>query len=104
MAKIDKLPGQAIIDGFKGVIDYYVHNGVACVRKWPNSPGHLRAPAVMAGWLPFTAANQLWATLSKAVKDAYNDMAVSTNLTGKDIFVKTYINKKSLELNIFSEP
>jgi len=98
MAKIDKLPGLEVISGFKGSVDFYEYMGIAVARKWPRSPGHNRAPAVQAQWAAFTQANQLWASLSIAVKAAYNQMAVSTNLTGKDIFVKSYISKHSLDI------
>jgi len=98
MAKLKKLPGINIINGFKGVIDFYVWMGIACVRKWPRSPGHFRAPAVEAQWPAFTWAASNWKNLSLEVKDAYNQMAVSTNLTGKDLFIKGYISKVFLDL------
>lgn len=69
------------------------------MRKWPRSPGHNRAPAVQAQWTPFTTAVRLWPTLSLEVKEAYNQMAVTTNLTGRDIFIKSYINKDHLILD-----
>ncbi|GAI98357.1 unnamed protein product, partial [marine sediment metagenome] len=58
MAKLKVLPHQAIIDGLKGKVDFYLHRGIPCARKWPKSPGHLRAPAVMAQWQTFTDAAQ----------------------------------------------
>ncbi|GAI21985.1 unnamed protein product, partial [marine sediment metagenome] len=48
MAVITKMPGMAIVNGFKGTLDFYVHCGTNCVRKWPRSPGHSRAPEVEA--------------------------------------------------------
>ncbi len=91
MAIIAKLPGQAIIDGFKGTLDYYVYMGLNCVRSWPRSPGHERSPAVQAQWPAFTWAATNWKNLSSEVKEAYNLMASGTPLTGKDIFVKSYL-------------
>ena len=92
------MPGQAIINGFKGTLDYYVWMGIACVRSWPRSPGHDRAPAVEAQWPAFTYAAKTWAKLSLEVKQAYNQMAVSTNLTGKDLFVKSFITAQGIIL------
>lgn len=98
MAKITKLPGQDIIDGFKGVLDFYVYMGIPCVRSWPKSPGHDRAPAVQAQWLAFSWAAKNWANLSLEVKGTYNQLAVGTNMTGKDIFTKGFINGSTLYL------
>ena len=98
MAKIGKLPGAAVISGFKGVIDFYVWKGIACVRQWPSSPGHWRAPAVMAQWSAFTQATRLWQLLSPEVQDAYKRMAAGTHLTGRDIQVKSYLSPLTIHL------
>lgn len=91
MAVITKMPSKAIISGFKGTLDFYVHMGQACVRSWPRSPGRNRAPAVQARWAAFAWAATNWKNLSLEVQEAYNQMAVSTYMTGKDIFMKTFI-------------
>ncbi|GAG55069.1 unnamed protein product [marine sediment metagenome] len=96
MAKIAALPAMSVISGFKGVIDYYMWKGIACVRKWPRSPGHLRAPAVEAQWPAFTEASKIWVTLSPEVQDAYNRMAAGTHMSGRDIQVKTYLSNFSI--------
>ena len=96
MAKIGKLPGTAVIKGFKGVLDYYVWKGIACVRSWPRSPGHKRAPAVEAQWSAFSEATKLWQLLSPEVQDAYNQMAAGTHMSGRDIQVKTYLTNLSI--------
>ena len=98
MAKITKMPGMEVVDGFKGVIDYYVHCGQACVRSWPTSPGHGRAPAVEAQWPAWTVASRLWALLSQDVRDAFNQMAAGTNLSGRDIQVKSYISRAHIRI------
>lgn len=98
MAKITKLPGLAIINGYKGTLDYYVWMGINCVRSWPRSPGHHRAPAVEAAWVAFSWAASNWKELALPVKEAYNQMAQGTNLTGKDLFIKNFITAQFLEL------
>ena len=98
MAKIANLPGLEVINGFKGVIDFYVHDGQPCARKWPASPGHHRAPAVQATWPAFAWAASNWNSLSPAVQEAYRQMAVSTNMTARDIFTKSFINGTALIL------
>lgn len=92
MAKLTSLPSLDIIDGMKGTIDYYLHDGVACARSWPRSPGHDRAPAVMEQWAPFTWAASNWAPLPPNLKTAFNRMASGIPMTGKDIFIKSYLS------------
>jgi len=84
--------GQKVIDGFKGVIDFYYWMGIPCARAWPKSPGKNRNPNVQAQWPIFQTAAQLWRDISPAVREAYNDMAKPTNLTGKDMFFRGYIS------------
>ncbi|MBA7524592.1 hypothetical protein ES705_16733 [subsurface metagenome] len=96
MAKLTNLPALEIIAGYKGTIDFYVHDGIACARSWPRSPGHDRAPAVQAQWPAWTIASRLWALTDTATKDAFNAMAAGTNLTGRDIQVKSYITSEHL--------
>lgn len=98
MAKITKMPSLAIIDGFKGTLDFYVHDGQPCVRRWPRSPGHVRTPAVMAQWQPFEWASQNWNSVSAVVQDAYKRMAAGTHLNGRDLFVKCYLSPVIIRL------
>lgn len=92
MVKLASLPEAAIIDGFKGTIDFYVHDGVPCARRWPRSPSAPRAPAVQAYMQIFKDGVALWPTLSPAVQQAYNDMAVGTKMTARDLFMTGYIS------------
>jgi len=91
LAKIKALPGQKTIDGLKGKLDFYIHNGQPVVRMWPRSPGKERSPAVEAQWPSFSYAAQLWSQLSKPVQDAYNLMAISSGLSGRDLQVRSYL-------------
>lgn len=92
MAIITSMPQEAIISGFKGVLDYYYYMGLACVRRWPRSPGHLRTPAVMSTWSAFAEASRLWNTLSIPIRDAYETMASDTGLSGRDMFQRCYLS------------
>ncbi len=96
MAKIAKMPNLAIIDGFKGVVDFYVHDGQACARKWPRRASYPRSPAELATRIPFTWAAKNWKYLPAEIQDAFNRMAQGTNLTGRDTFLKSYINGASI--------
>lgn len=87
-----------IISGFKGLLDFYVWKGIACVRAWPRSPGPRRAPAVEAQWAAFTWAVKGWNLLSPEIQEAYRLTASGTNLTGRDLFVKSFITPQYLVL------
>lgn len=91
MAVITSMPNEAIISGFKGVIDFYYNMGLACVRRWPRSPGHRRAPAVESTWAAFADASRLWGQLSPTVQRSYEEMATGTGLTGRDMFQRSYL-------------
>jgi len=101
MAKLTALPHQAIIDGFRDKVDFYQWHptcdpetrgaGIAVARKWPRSPGHLRAAAVMAQWPAFTYAAQTWSTLSDEVQAEFRRMASGTGLSGRDLYTRAYL-------------
>ena len=92
MAKLIVLPEEAIISGFKGVVDYYVHDRQPCARKWPRSSGKRRSPAVEAQWLPFAWAAANWNALSPEVQEAYVATAQEMTLSGRDLFTKAFIS------------
>lgn len=98
MAKIKKLPGQAIIDGFKGTLDFYVYMGINCVRKWPRSPGHNRAPAVQTQWPAFAFAGSYYANLPAAIREAYAAMVKGSPYTGRDLFTSGYITRTTVRI------
>lgn len=92
MAILKHMVALKVINGFRGVIDFYYHDGVPIARTWPRSPGKLRSPEVMAQWPVFTTAARLWDALSDEVRLAYEDMAAVTKITAKDMFFRGYIS------------
>jgi len=102
MAKLKVLPHQDIIDGFRGKIDFYVYHpscvpelrgpGIPVARKWPRSPGHLRAQAVMDQWADFAYAASAWNLLSDEIQEAYRALAVGSGLSGRDLFSRSYLS------------
>lgn len=92
MAKIRALPATAIISGFKGVIDYYVHRGIPCVRSWPRSPGKKRSAAVEAQWPTFAYSTHFWNYLPPEIQAAYNSMAMRGGLNGRDLAARAYLS------------
>lgn len=98
MAKISEMPNQEIIDGFKGTLDYYYWMGIPCVRKWPTIPPYPRSPAEIATQTAFTWAASNWKNLTQPVQEAFNYMARNTPLTGKDIFIKSYLSTSHISI------
>jgi hypothetical protein len=94
VAKIGALPSKAIISGFYGVIDYYVRDGQAIVRKWPRRHAPVSAPLQMAQWPIFAASTRLWTALSAEQQQLYNEMASGSTLSGRDLASKLYLNAK----------
>lgn len=85
------MPNQAIIDGFKGKIDYYLYMGIPCARKWPVWRPRKPHPLEKAGQDDFAAINKAAPFLPVEFIDAYKDMAVSTPFTWKDLLVRSYM-------------
>lgn len=83
---------RKVIDGFRGVIDFYFYMGIPCARSWPKSPGKSRNANVIRQWPVFTTAAKLWREISPEIRQAYEDMAAVTNLTSKDMFFRGYIS------------
>ena len=92
MAKLLIMPEQDIIDGFRGIVDFYVWKGIPCARAWPKSPGKVRSEAVMAQWPLFAYAAREWNNLTQAVRDAYSHLATNSGLSNKDMFTRAYIS------------
>jgi hypothetical protein len=96
MAKLNALPAQNIISGFKGTLDFYQWLGIKVCRAWPRLQKETRSPAVVAQWRPFAEASTLWNTLSPEVQAAYETMASGSTMTGRDMSIKMYLNAKSI--------
>lgn len=91
MAIIKEMIAEKVISGFRGTLDFYYYMGLACVRRWPRSPGRRRTPAVQAWWAPFTYAVHEWNNLSPEVRRTYEEMCTGSGLNGKDLFQRSYM-------------
>lgn len=91
MATLKKMPPQAIIDGFKGTIDFYYWRGIPCVRKWPVWHPRTPTPVEATNQHSFAYCNKAWKDLPANIKTRWNEMAGGTGLTGKDHYVRAYM-------------
>lgn len=103
MAKIAQMPSQAIIDSFRGYLDFYKWCDLNIVRKWPRAPGRSRAPAVVAAQVPFAYVNQQASELPGYVIDTWKAMAQSGGLTWKDWMNRAYISGTFLPKDYYEE-
>lgn len=97
MAIISVLPAQHIIDGYRGVLDFYVlcRGGAAktvCVRKWPVTPKTSLSKGTVAAQKPFAIAAAAIPKVSQDMKDIYSEMAGGTSYTWKDVAMTLYLN------------
>lgn len=91
MVVLKSFVGRKIIDGFKGKLDFYIHDGVQCVRSWPRSQGKSQTPTSIAQWPMFTYASQSWMEISPFVREAYFAICAECGLHAKDWFMRGYI-------------
>lgn len=92
MAKAAALPAKGFISGFKGILDFYLHDGVVCIRRWPRSPGKRRSPEVEAQWPVFTRATKFWSTLTPEIQDSYRMLSSGTGLSARDMAMRAYMS------------
>ncbi|MBA7575217.1 hypothetical protein ES708_17038 [subsurface metagenome] len=92
MAKLTSMPSLEIIDGFKGVVDFYEYLGIPVARRWPRSPDQPRSLAVQAQWPLFAEVQHGWKPLTAEIKEAYAAMAEGTDYTSRDMFTVSVIS------------
>ena len=92
MAVLTKLPSMAVVDSLKGSLDFYYWKGIPVCRMWPHWPKRTATPLEKRNQNAFGYATKMWKYLPPYIQDQYKDMAISTPVTGRDIFMRAYIN------------
>lgn len=92
MARLDKLPAQHIIDGFKGVVDFYEYKGIPCARMWPTWRPRKPTAIEKVAQDRFRYINQLTPQIQPIIRSAYQEMARRYYLTWKDWIVRGYLS------------
>ena len=85
------MPEQAIVDEYKGLIDFYYWNGIPCARKWPVHKPRIPTERERAAQIAFTEAAQMWKQLDPFIKAQYKQMAVGVKASARDIFTRGYL-------------
>lgn len=92
MAVLKQQFTQAQVDTLSGAIDFYYWKGLPVARKWPHWPARVPYPAEKATQERFGYCMRMWAFLPSYLQAQYRNMAVSTGVTGRDIFARAYLN------------
>lgn len=79
------MPAQAVIDGYKGIIDFYLWKGIPCVRSWPRKPKMPRSPAVQASAAIFGALATAFSDTPPNIRARASELAVGTAWTWRDV-------------------
>ena len=85
------MPSQAIIDEFKGYVDFYLWRGIPCARAWPRWPPREPHPAEKANQDEFAYIIHLYNTVSPEILEAYRLAASGTQYTRRDLFIKAFL-------------
>ncbi len=93
MARLDRLPETAIIDGFRGVLDFYVDNGVPVVRSWPKKgrPGADTGSIAYQG--RFARVNRWKPLITDPLKVAFDRYRTGGDFLWGDVMVSSYFGK-----------
>lgn len=89
MARLDEMPHESIVAGFRGIFDFYYWKGVPCVRSWPKP---IRKTKLwQATRMNLITANRAWREMPQVDRQAYRFMALYAPLTPRDCFFKTFM-------------
>jgi len=92
VAKLDVMPAQDLIDGFRGVLDFYRWCDLVIVRHWPRYTRRPPSPQMKAAQDRFAYVNYVASTLPAAVVDTWKWMASAGGLTWKDWLNRCYLS------------
>ena len=93
MARLDRLPATAVIDGFKGTLDFYAYKGIPVVRRWPRTSTSGSNPASAAIHAPFARAAQLKPLISDPVKVALDRYRMGGRFIWPDVHVAAFFGR-----------
>lgn len=93
MAKISHMPALGVIQGLRGVLDFYYWKGIVCVRSWPRISYANRTPASLASAQLFGQISRGYALLPGNLKDLYAQNAQGSPRTGRDVYMSATLGR-----------
>jgi hypothetical protein len=100
MAKLSALPEEAIINGFKGSVDFYVCRTIPCARAWPRARTVPFTPQEKANWPIFAIATRIWPLLDSETRESLERMTPAASLSARDLATKLYLNGTTIITNV----
>lgn len=91
MAVLSKMPNQAVITGFYGVVDFYLWKGIPCARMWPVWDPRDPHPLEKANQDDFAYIAREAKNLPEYMIQQYRDQAAGTTLTWRDLAIQAYM-------------
>lgn len=92
MARLIALPGQAIISGLKGKVDFYLWKGIPCARKWPIWPDRKPYPLEKIAQDTFAYSVKSWPAQPEFLRSQFQRMAAGTPFSPRDLFMRSYLS------------
>jgi len=93
MVKLDRLPTKSVIKGLAGVLDFYVINGQAIVRRWPKKytgPSTPKATCNQRRFRDFQKGQKYW---NRPTKKLCQHAAVRSGWRWNDYAYKCYMGR-----------
>lgn len=91
MAVLASMPSRAVIDGLRGVLDFYQWCDLVICRSWPRMRITERAPAVVSAQDRFSYIMQVSQDLPANVVESWHYLADQSNLTWRDWLLRAYL-------------
>lgn len=86
MPRLKNLPSLDVIHGYRGVLDFYLWRGLACVRKWPVNPKSHHSEATKAAAATFGDVSKAWSLIGGEILAAYQENAKDQPRSSRDVF------------------
>jgi len=91
MPRLKNLPSLDIINGFRGIVDFYLWKGLPVARLWPRNPKSHHSPATIAAAAVFGVILKNYHLLGGTLLDAFEADAADQTRTGRDIYVSAML-------------
>jgi hypothetical protein len=92
MAKLNTMPGQVIVDGLAGTVDFYLWRGIPVARKWPRCTAIPRTSGEQLAAAEFAYINKQASSVPQNLRAQYNELAAASSLTWKDWLTRLYLS------------
>ncbi len=104
MAKLQRLPALSVIDGFRGVLDFYVFKGIPCVRSWPQNKASGETPGARLNQPMLARSARLKRFIAPTVKVGLDRYRSGGNYVWADVHTAAYFGKLRPNADVLPPP